>query len=337
MKTARLAATSASLNPDTYIYKILPINTDLVSISSDDFLRVIHPATLELCHTVHPTHDGVTCLSGFRDRHVLTAGRDGLVRCIDLRTKNATLELLEERKPPILSLACQENLIATGAELTDAQATITVWASKRPLLQYVESHNDDVTDLSFHPSRPSVLLSGSTDGLVNLYDTTITDEDDALTQVFNHGSSIAHTGFLSDHEVFALSHDEMLSIYDDTDSDIAEAPMRVHAFGDLRPQLQCHLHQLDIVPLHHGSGWTLDMANALRLPNAHSDEVARSFCFSRDGDTIFTAGEDGLIKAWQSSEEPTINTTAKILGSANKKRKKQDGPDKDERARLNPY
>ena len=95
MKTARLVATSASLNPDTYIYKILPINTDLVSISSDDFLRVIHPATLELCHTFHPTHDGVTCLSGFRDRHVLTAGRDGLVRCIDLRTKNATFELLE--------------------------------------------------------------------------------------------------------------------------------------------------------------------------------------------------------------------------------------------------
>ncbi|KAL8859200.1 MAG: hypothetical protein Q9178_004303 [Gyalolechia marmorata] len=79
------------------------------------------------------------------------------------------------------------------------------------------------------------------------------------------------------------------------------------------------------------------MANALRLPNAHSDEVARSFCFSRDGDTIFTAGEDGLIKAWQSSEKPTINTTAKSLGSANKKRKKQNGPDKDERARLNPY
>lgn len=192
-------------------------------------------------------------------------------------------------------------------------------ASKRSLLQYVESHSDDVTDLCFHASHPSILLSGSTDGLVNLYDTTVTDEDDALTQVFNHGSSIAHTGFLSDHEVFALSHDEIFSIYDTNRSDHVEAPTPTYALGDLRPQLQCEyvvdlvssgstgpvlgagshrfafinsssfsglqqssLHQLDVVPLRRGSEWTLDTVNTLRLPGAHGEEVVRSLCFSRD-------------------------------------------------------
>lgn len=95
MKTARSVATSASLNPDTYIYKILPISTEMVSISSDDSVRVLDPPTLELRGAIDGVHDGVTCLSGFRDRHGLTAGRDGLVKCIDFRTRNTTLELSE--------------------------------------------------------------------------------------------------------------------------------------------------------------------------------------------------------------------------------------------------
>ncbi|KAL8732797.1 MAG: hypothetical protein Q9181_003835 [Wetmoreana brouardii] len=119
-------------------------------------------------------------------------------------------------------------------------------ATARPLLEYVESHSDDITDLSFHPSKPSVLLSGSTDGLVNLYDTTITNEDDALTQVFNHGHSIAHAGFLSDHEVFALSHDEIFSVYDSDDDDTQDS---AHHFGDLRPQLHCD-YVVDLVNSH---------------------------------------------------------------------------------------
>lgn len=95
MKTARYVATSASLKPDTYIYKILPISTEMVSISSDDSLRVLDPPTLELRGAIDGVHDGVTCLSGFGDRHGLTAGRDGLVKCIDVRTRNTTLELSE--------------------------------------------------------------------------------------------------------------------------------------------------------------------------------------------------------------------------------------------------
>ncbi|KAL8779439.1 MAG: hypothetical protein Q9194_001447 [Teloschistes cf. exilis] len=143
---------------------------------------------------------------------------------------------------PLLSLACHGNLIAAGTELRNSQALVIVWdsrATSQPLLQYVESHSDDVTELAFHPSQTSCLLSGSTDGLINLYDTTITDEDDALIQVFNHGSSIAHADFLSDHEVFALSHDEIFSIYDLKDSPGGDTSNPVQHFGDLRPQLHC--------------------------------------------------------------------------------------------------
>jgi hypothetical protein len=68
---------------------------------------------------------------------------------------------------------------------------------------------------------------------------TITDEDDALLQVINHGS-IHHAGFLSEQAVFALSHDEVFSVHPITnpDSDEANDPTPIQ-FGDLRQPLNC--------------------------------------------------------------------------------------------------
>lgn len=117
----------------------------------------------------------------------------------------------------------------------------------KPLQTYIESHNDDITDLQFHPTQPNRLLSGSTDGLVNTYDVSISDEDDALLQVHNHGSSIARAGFLSHSAIFALSHDETFSIYHLNERATDEAPPPTTVFGDLRPKLDCE-YVVDVVP-----------------------------------------------------------------------------------------
>jgi hypothetical protein len=94
--------------------------------------------------------------------------------------------------------------------------------------------------LQYHPSLTSILLSGSTDGLVNLFDTKVPDEDDALHQTINHGSSIHHAGFLTDVNIFALSHDEKFSMYEmvTTLDETVEEPPPVH-FGDLRENFGC--------------------------------------------------------------------------------------------------
>ena len=75
---------------------------------------------------------------------------------------------------------------------------------------------------------------------MNLFDTTITDEEDALYQTINHGASIHHAGFLADVDVFALSHDEKFSITQmvtDLDESVEEPPSM--DFGDLRECLSC--------------------------------------------------------------------------------------------------
>jgi SEL1 protein len=73
---------------------------------------------------------------------------------------------------------------------------------------------------------------------VNIYNTTIMDEEEALHQTINHGASIHHSNFLSDVDIFALSHDEKFSMYElvgNPEEGVEElAPTH---FGDMREKL----------------------------------------------------------------------------------------------------
>lgn len=99
-----------------------------------------------------------------------------------------------------------------------------------------------IAKLAFHPSKSNILLSGSTDSLINIYDNNVAEEDDALTQILNHGSSIHHAAFLSVDIVYGLSHDEKFSLYHfnpTQHSDEDAETSRDLAFGDLRETLNC--------------------------------------------------------------------------------------------------
>jgi hypothetical protein len=157
----------------------------------------------------------------------------------------------------------------------------------KPVASYTECHSDDISSvrhhLNHHPVRAAhsnpaqlsfslhtagSLVSGSTDGLVNVYNPTFpADEDEALLQVVNHGSSIHQAGFLGeagDTMLFALSHDETLAVYrrEDSKEDPNEnVEMRdagsaggagdddgcIAAFGDVRERFGCN-YVAEILP-----------------------------------------------------------------------------------------
>lgn len=55
---------------------------------------------------------------------------------------------------------------------------------------YSDSHDDDVTQVKFHPENKDILASGSTDGLVNIFNVSESSEDDALQMTLNTESSV---------------------------------------------------------------------------------------------------------------------------------------------------
>jgi WD40 repeat protein len=105
--------------------------------------------------------------------------------------------------------------------------------------------------LAFHPQDPTILLSGSTDGLVNIYDTKIQDQDEVIIQTFNHDASIHHAGFMCNTNVFALSHDERFAVYS-TAEDVEKGSALAN-FGDLREPLGSR-YVANVFPKTDGSG-----------------------------------------------------------------------------------
>ncbi|KAK0117921.1 hypothetical protein ONS95_012235 [Cadophora gregata] len=317
----------------TYVYDIVPVAAGLAAISSDDCLRLLDPLALHAgaVNEIKDVNADVTCLKAVTVGEegdaliVCTSGRDGRVALWDLRSGAKIGEVRSEGNAPILSLACSSPYgLAAGTELTNHQASVVVWDTRilsAPAVQYIESHSDDVTELQFHPTEPQILLSGSTDGLVNIFNTTITDEEDALHQTINHGASISHANFLNEVDIFAVSHDEKFSMYRlvTNPEEGVEEPLPVH-HGDVRELLGgeyvanvlrradggavigvgTHSREtFDLIQLRNLPPWSFSPEDKVTLLGAHGSEIVRSFCFLDSHQTVLTCGEDGAIQAWK--------------------------------------
>lgn len=98
------------------------------------------------------------------------------------------------------SQSSDHSLLAVGTELFHHESSIDLYSLTTSTLiwSYIDSHSDDLTSLSFHPSlsTPYILLSSSVDGLMNLYDTRIQEEDDALVSTAQVGASLLDCGWM---------------------------------------------------------------------------------------------------------------------------------------------
>ncbi|KAH6650600.1 WD40-repeat-containing domain protein [Chaetomium tenue] len=317
---------------DTYVLDILPVTTGFATTASDQTLSLFNPLRLSQgpTETIRTDHGNLTAAKVYSvgDSVVCTTGENGTISVWDLRLdpSNARAMQIGGDLPSLLSLACsnETNTIAAGTELANHQASIIIWdlrSATAPRTQYNEGHSDDITQLAFSPLTPTHLLSGSTDGLLNLTNTLISDEDEAVLATFNHGS-VHRAGFLTGTtEVFAASHDEKFALYDTAD----ETPLTGAAtldLGDVRPLLGCQYladvvgkeggmgavvgvgaqdqEMFQLIHLSKGAnGWGLDRDTVVGLPGAHGSELVRSFCFYDEQHVVFTAGEDGCVKAWR--------------------------------------
>jgi WD40 repeat protein len=80
--------------------------------------------------------------------------------------------------------------------------------------EFTESHNDDITQVKFHPISPTQLITGSVDGLICNFNLNSFKEDKDLVGVINSGSSINRAGYFGNAEyVYCLTHNETFSLW----------------------------------------------------------------------------------------------------------------------------
>lgn len=181
---------------------------------------------------------------------------------------------------------------------------------------FTEAHSDDLTSLAFHPTQPHLLLSGSTDGLLNTYDVRIADEDDAVIATGNVGASVARAGWAGDAGIWSLTTIESLSLWDpqeltelhalDDVRDVALQPWRtdyvVDCFYDVHAQTLCMLGgtqggDVAVIGIKDPRRWTLETILNGAQSGAHADIVRTAHFEAREG-RIVTGGEDGRVSLW---------------------------------------
>ncbi|KAL5386445.1 hypothetical protein DPSP01_004170 [Paraphaeosphaeria sporulosa] len=394
MNATQLGQSDLGLPPNSYIYRIIstaprqdPLTYDrtdlLAAIASDDSLRFFDPTTLSTLANgvVRNVNEKVTCLERGNDQQsnlVVTAGRDGLIKFWDKRIPGSAVAHIQSPQKLISSLVCnsEKHFLAAGIENPEdgpRGSPVYIWDQRNPqapVREYVESHTDTVTDLQIHPNLPNLLLSASTDGLVNVFDITQADEDDALYQVINHRSAIARAGFMfPTTDIYAMGTDETLSFYAlQSQEDEKEEP-KPKAYGDTREQLGCEylakMHwvgdkaylatgkhssgDLTLYPVHKNlQGGPLDYIcnpqQPLRHQGAHGEEIVRDLFTDTNTGTTYTCGEDGSVRAWRMASEQNAEAfgdaaepKTKSKDRKEKRKDKKKDKRKGDESRFAPY
>lgn len=130
---------------------------------------------------------------------LLVGTTNGLVRLLDLRTQSEVTRFeniaVNKFDPQLINCFDRNSnstLLCMGT--TEYQTNVYLLfydiRSSKKAFKYIESHQDDVTSLRFHPKSSDILCSGSTDGLINVFNVSENDEDDALLTTINSESSV---------------------------------------------------------------------------------------------------------------------------------------------------
>lgn len=241
---------------DNWVLSLVPLkNHGLVSSLSDGSLK-LYPLTntpdrnFSPIRTIKAHETSINATRSVDGVNLIGTAAEDSIKIFDLRNNNDSPVAVfnNPRNIPFLSLDFKNNYVAGGTELKQADAELHIWdmRTKDIVRSFVDSHHDDITEIKFHPSDDNILLSGSTDGYVNIYNLSIEDEDDALHQVINF-ASIHSAGWLSPKRIYTLSHMETFAIHELNDvSDESHEPKPLE-FGDVREPWDCE-YVVDVYP-----------------------------------------------------------------------------------------
>ncbi|CAG8756761.1 8591_t:CDS:2 [Dentiscutata erythropus] len=311
-------------NSSPYIYDIAATSTYcFISDSNHQITSFEYTnSSLTFAGKLNYHTDTITKLKLHKDQFIISSSKDGRIALWDLRIPSSqpTNVFQAKNREPLLSFDINnsDTILAAGTELIEGDAKILFWDLRKPFLvaaEFIESHNDDITQLQFHPTSDSHFISGSTDGLICSFEVKNFNEDDELIGVINSGSSINKAGYFgpSAEYVYCLTHTETFSLWGLSDINL------LCDIGDIRQdRCQGSFIQIDYAidcqfdfstnRLYLFAGSNLGNISILHvainelqlcqtLNDGHS-EIVRSVIWNPQVNTLLSGGEDSKLCMW---------------------------------------
>lgn len=308
-----------------------------IAVALSNYSCAVYSVDKSLSHTATLDHNRApivgTKFSPTSKNILYTATGDGNITACDLRAKGKVIANYKDntedgKTKPLASfdISCDERLIAGGSEHVGGDAFILFWDArynsskmnnKSSLLGgYWESHMDDVTCLTFHSIKRDILASGSTDGLMNIFDLAQPAEDLALMYSLNTGSSVDRLGWLTSDSLWCTTHTHALQLWNYEDASAYATFERSHlAVSSNDDPDNCYLVRFHATNacgkpfLLAGSstakGETLRCFKVMdnRLQMCHdiigNKQVVRDSWMHEESGCLVTGGEEGIINVWQ--------------------------------------
>lgn len=322
----------------------------VVGLTHTGHLTCYDPELLVSTWDLSPGQDTVRAVSSHATdpNLVLTCGKT--VKVWDLRgPKEAVMELRDSSDlcPDLSCLAASRaGLVVAGTDQHQLDSFLLFWDLKgggEPLGGYWSVHSDDITSLQFHPDNQHRLLTGSTDGLVNILDLSKTEEEEALLSSYNSLDSVAGARWRGE-EVVVRTHTEAIQTWSPSTSS-HHTLTRADMAAAIRRGVEDHVYIVGVevdeeeVLVMAGSRYipspclrSLSLAdNGDLQPQAHFIKAGPSTrCCLRlkQSNSFVTGGEDGVIRIWrnldgESALASSQDSTRKIAtNDASKTRKK---------------
>ncbi|XP_028044981.1 WD repeat-containing protein 89 isoform X2 [Monomorium pharaonis] len=272
---------------------------------------------------------------------IYIANNNGLITVCDLRAKGRKIvaefkDDTEGKVKPLASfdLSCDEKLLAGGTENTGGDAFILFW-DVRQSGSKVDIKNNNL------------LASGSTDGLMNIFDLTQSSEDSALTYSLNTESSVDRLGWSTDTSLWCTTHTHALQLWDcegaSAYATFARSQLAVSQNDDPDNCYLVRFHSTDAFgqPFLLAGSSTVKGENlrCLSIGNSRLDayyemvgnkQIVRDSWIHEKSGCLVTVGEKGIVNVWRKVESSTQQASShKLLTKI--------GTGRDRHNRIKPY
>uniref|UniRef100_W8BXJ5 WD repeat-containing protein 89 n=1 Tax=Ceratitis capitata TaxID=7213 RepID=W8BXJ5_CERCA len=291
--------------------------------------------------------------------HLLVGDSRGFVRLFDLRTQKEQVCFEENmanaqdgaKRKAINCFDSNSNarILCMGTEQSHGNVFLLFYdiRERKPLGEYNESHENDISAVRFHDVNPDLLCSGSIYGLINIFDIKEPTEDDALMATINTESTIQklnwHKNVYEQDLISCITHTNDFYVYQADEGDVVAKFERSHITAATKRSNEANCYVVDAHSSENGdifllAGTNINKGEILRTLRLNKDltpvadfignkQVVRTSIFNKKNGVMVTGGESGLVTLWSAgsadlNDAPVANSS-KTFKHKNKKSAKK--------------